>query len=135
MCRKAERAKVRTSVWFNSRAYATHLYMRELIESGFVGKPLFGESQYLTDRDLLIAEGDWRDDEKGGLGVGQSVIHMADTAIWLVGQIAEVSASNSIFRPLPQEYQEGIDPALGPFSQAREFLVRREVGIGPSSLR
>jgi len=82
VCAKASESKVRTSVIFNPRLYAPHLYLKQLIDEGYVGTPLFGDFQYLTGRNLSLDEGDWRDDKQRSLGIGQLVIHMADLARW-----------------------------------------------------
>jgi predicted dehydrogenase len=111
VCAKASESKVRTSVFFNSRSYAPHLYLKQLIDAGYVGTPLFGDFQYLTGRNLSLDEGDWRDDKQRSLGIGQLVIHMADLARWWMGSVDSVSASTRTFKPLRSNDDEPFEAA------------------------
>lgn len=88
----AEAAGIRHMVLFTWRWQPCFQYLKELVDSGFVGKPYRGHFAYTS--------GSWRDDsyewrrdgDRANGILGDVGSHMIDLGRWLLGDIASVSA-------------------------------------------
>jgi myo-inositol 2-dehydrogenase/D-chiro-inositol 1-dehydrogenase len=99
-----EKAKVPNSVWYNYRRVPAVVLIKNLIDEGKLGRIFHYRAKFLQDwtisQDLPQGgEGLWRLDVKvAGSGVtGDLLAHCNDTALWLNGSIAEVSAMTETF--------------------------------------
>jgi len=97
-------AGVPNMVWYNYRRVPAVVLLKELIDQGTLGRIFHYRAQFLQDwtisRDLPQGgEGLWRlDVGVAGSGVtGDLLAHCIDTALWLNGPIAEVSAMTETF--------------------------------------
>jgi myo-inositol 2-dehydrogenase/D-chiro-inositol 1-dehydrogenase len=97
-------AGVPNMVWYNYRRVPAVVLLKELIDQGKLGRIFHYRAQFLQDwtisRDLPQGgEGLWRlDAGVAGSGVtGDLLAHCIDTALWLNGPIAEVSAMTETF--------------------------------------
>jgi predicted dehydrogenase len=99
-----ERAGVANMVWFNYRRVPAIALARQLIEEGRIGRPFHYRATYLQDWTISpeVPQGGaalWRlDVAVAGSGVtGDLLAHSIDTAMWLNGAIARVTARTETF--------------------------------------
>jgi len=104
MVSAVEGAGVANMVWYNYRRVPAVVLLKTLIDEGKFGRIFHYRAQFLQDwtisRDLPQGgEGLWRlDIGVAGSGVtGDLLAHCIDTALWLNGDIAEVTAMTETF--------------------------------------
>jgi predicted dehydrogenase len=104
MTAAVEAARVPNGVWYNYRRVPAVFLVKELIDQGKLGRIFHYRAQFLQDwtisQDLPQGgEGLWRlDVAVAGSGVtGDLLAHCIDTALWLNGSIAEVTAMTETF--------------------------------------
>jgi predicted dehydrogenase len=104
MVAAVEKAGVPNSVWYNYRRVPAVVMLRNLIEAGKLGRIFHYRAKFLQDwtisQDLPQGgEGLWRlDVAVAGSGVtGDLLAHCIDTAMWLNGPIAQVTAMTETF--------------------------------------
>jgi predicted dehydrogenase len=104
MVEAVERAGVRNMVWFNYRRVPAVTLLKNLIEQGRLGRIFHYRAKFLQDWTISsdLPQGGqalWRLDKSvAGSGVtGDLLAHAIDTAMWLNGSIAEVSAITETF--------------------------------------
>ena len=99
-----EAANVPNSVWYNYRRIPAVTLTRQLIDEGKLGRIFHYRAKFLQDWTISAdlpqgGEGLWRlDVNVAGSGVtGDLLAHCIDTAMWLNGPIAEVTALTETF--------------------------------------
>src|SRR5262249_5425242 len=99
-----ESAKVPNMVWYNYRRAPAVVLIKQLIDEGRFGKIFHYRAKFLQDwtisQDLPQGgEGLWRlDASVAGSGVtGDLLSHNIDTALWLNGPIASLTAMTETF--------------------------------------
>jgi predicted dehydrogenase len=95
----AQRAGVLNAVGFNYRRLPAVSLMKRMIDEGAVGKVQLWRGCWLSDEfvDPQIPF-DWRFERKmGGTTIADLGSHMIDMALWMVGEVAEVSAQSATF--------------------------------------
>jgi len=104
MVEAVETARVPNTVWYNYRRVPAVVLIKELIDQGKLGRIFHYRAQFLQDwtisQDLPQGgEGLWRlDVGVAGSGVtGDLLAHCIDTAMWLNGPIAELTAMTETF--------------------------------------
>ena len=104
MVEAVESARVPNTVWYNYRRVPAVVLIKELIDQGKLGRIFHYRAQFLQDwtisKDLPQGgEGLWRlDVGVAGSGVtGDLLAHCIDTALWLNGSIAELTAMTETF--------------------------------------
>src|SRR5215210_8527468 len=104
MVEAVESAQVANMVWYNYRRVPAVMLIKGLIDEGRLGRIFHFRAKFLQDwtisKDLPQGgEGLWRlDAAVAGSGVtGDLLAHNIDTALWLNGPIAEVSAMTETF--------------------------------------
>jgi predicted dehydrogenase len=104
MVSAVEGAGVANMVWYNYRRVPAVMLLKTLIDDGKLGRIFHYRAQFLQDwtisQDLPQGgEGLWRlDVDVAGSGVtGDLLAHCIDTALWLNGSIAEVTAMTETF--------------------------------------
>ncbi len=104
MCQAVEAAGVANMVWYNYRRVPAVTLAKNLIESGRLGRIFHYRANFLQDWTIAedLPQGGnalWRlDVAAAGSGVtGDLLAHCIDTAIWLNGSIADVSAMTETF--------------------------------------
>jgi predicted dehydrogenase len=104
MCQVIEKAGVANTVWYNYRRVPAVTLAKQVVESGALGRIFHYRANFLQDwtisEDLPQGgEALWRlDAEAAGSGVtGDLLAHCIDTAIWLNGTIADVTAMTETF--------------------------------------
>ncbi len=104
MTRAVERAGVANMVWYNYRRVPAVTLAKQMVDDGRFGKVFHYRAKFLQDWTISAdlpqgGAGLWRLDSKvAGSGVtGDLLAHCIDTAIWLNGPIAEVSALTETF--------------------------------------
>lgn len=104
MTRAVETAGVPNMVWFNYRRVPSVALAKQIIEEGRIGKSFHYRATYLQDWTISpdVPQGGaglWRlDVNSAGSGVtGDLLAHSIDTAMWLNGPIARVSAMTKTF--------------------------------------
>jgi predicted dehydrogenase len=104
MCRAVEKAKVPNIVWYNYRRIPAVTFAKQLIDSGKLGKIFHYRANFLQDWTISAdlpqgGAGLWRlDVAAAGSGVtGDLLAHCIDTALWLNGGIASVTAMTETF--------------------------------------
>jgi predicted dehydrogenase len=104
MCRAVEKAGVVNTVWYNYRRVPAVTLAKNLIAEGKLGKIFHYRANFLQDWTISTdlpqgGTGLWRlDVEAAGSGVtGDLLAHCIDTAIWLNGGIANVTAMTETF--------------------------------------
>ena len=129
-----EAANVANMVWYNYRRVPAVMLLKHLIEEGRLGKIFHYRAKFLQDwtisRDLPQGgEGLWRLDlSVAGSGVtGDLLAHVIDTALWLNGPIAEVSAMTETFIKERKHNLTGRVEPVG-IDDASAFLGRFENG-------
>ena len=131
MCAAIEAAGVANMVWFNYRRVPAISLAKQLVDEGRVGKAFHYRAVYLQDWTISpkLPQGGatlWRlDIDVAGSGVtGDLLAHSIDTAMWLNGPIASVTATTETFikeRELQDE--PGVVKPVG-IDDACAFLVR-----------
>ena len=104
MVSAVEAAGVANMVWYNYRRVPAVVLLKTLIDEGTLGRIFHYRAQFLQDWTISAdlpqgGEGLWRlDIDVAGSGVtGDLLAHCIDTALWLNGSIAEVSAMTETF--------------------------------------
>jgi predicted dehydrogenase len=104
MVQAVERAGVRNMVWYNYRRVPAVMLAKHLIDEGRLGRIFHYRTVFLQDWTISSdlpqgGEGLWRlDASVAGSGVtGDLLAHNIDTAMWLNGQIDEVSGMTETF--------------------------------------
>ena len=129
-----ESARVPNMVWYNYRRVPAVMLLKHLIEEGRLGRIFHYRAKFLQDwtisQDLPQGgEGLWRlDVAVAGSGVtGDLLAHTIDTALWLNGPIAEVSAMTETFIKERKHNLTGRVEPVG-IDDASAFLGRFENG-------
>jgi predicted dehydrogenase len=97
----AQRAGVLNAVGFNYRRLPAVSLMKRMIDEGAIGKVQLWRGCWLSDEfvDPQIPF-DWRFERKmGGTTIADLGSHMIDMALWMVGEVSEVSAQSATFVP------------------------------------
>src|SRR5664279_4259379 len=104
MDKAVEDAGVANMVWYNYRRVPAVMLAKQLIDEGRLGRIFHYRAKFLQDWTISSdlpqgGEGLWRlDASVAGSGVtGDLLAHNIDTAMWLNGQIAEVTATTETF--------------------------------------
>jgi len=104
MVAAVEKAGVPNIVWYNYRRVPAVTFAKQLIDSGKLGRIFHYRANFLQDWTISAdlpqgGQGLWRlDVAASGSGVtGDLLAHCIDTAIWLNGGIASVSAMTETF--------------------------------------
>jgi predicted dehydrogenase len=99
-----EKAKVPNMVWYNYRRIPAVTLAKQMIDEGKLGKIFHYRAKFLQDWTINAdlpqgGAGLWRLDVKAaGSGVtGDLLAHCIDTALWLNGPIASVTAMTETF--------------------------------------
>ncbi|MBO0912180.1 MAG: Gfo/Idh/MocA family oxidoreductase [Acidobacteria bacterium] len=138
MAEAATRTKIPTLVWFNYRRAPAVAFSRQLIEEGRLGEIYHYRSYYFNQSgtDPLKAQ-TWRYRlaEAGSGAIGDLLSHSLETAIYLNGKLAELSAMKHTFIP-GREVDDAVlvmakfaHGGLGTFEASR-FGVGRYNGYG-----
>src|SRR5260370_1181558 len=132
MTEAVESAKVANTVWYNYRRVPAVMLLKILIDNGRLGRIFHYRAKFLQDwtisQDLPQGgEGLWRlDVAVAGSGVtGDLLAHTIDTAMWLNGPIAEVSAMTETFVKERKHNLTGQVEPVG-IDDASAFLCRFE---------
>src|SRR5579872_6652340 len=125
-----EAAKVPNMVWYNYRRVPAVMLLKQLIDEGKLGRIFHYRAKFLQDwtisKDLPQGgEGLWRlDVGVAGSGVtGDLLAHNIDTALWLNGPIAEVTAMTETFIKERKHNLTGKVEPVG-IDDASAFLAR-----------
>ncbi|MGD9856638.1 MAG: Gfo/Idh/MocA family protein, partial [Planctomycetaceae bacterium] len=104
MCQAVEKAGVANTVWYNYRRIPAVTLAKQIIDSGKLGKIFHYRANFLQDWTISAdlpqgGAGLWRlDVDAAGSGVtGDLLAHCIDTAIWLNGQVRDVTAMTETF--------------------------------------
>lgn len=104
MCAAVEKAGVPNSVWYNYRRVPAVTMAKQLIDEGRLGRIFHYRAVFLQDWTISAdlpqgGAGLWRlEAAAAGSGVtGDLLAHCIDTAIWLNGPMADVTAMTEIF--------------------------------------
>src|SRR5215475_5968450 len=104
MVEAVEKAKVPNMVWYNYRRVPAVTFAKQLIDEGKLGKIFHYRANFLQDWTISaeVPQGGtalWRlDAAAAGSGVtGDLLAHCIDTALWLNGPIANVTAMTETF--------------------------------------
>ena len=104
MCQAVEKAGVPNMVWYNYRRIPAVTFAKQIIDSGALGRVFHYRAEFLQDWTINadLPQGGaalWRlDAAAAGSGVtGDLLAHCIDTAIWLNGQVADVTAMTETF--------------------------------------
>jgi predicted dehydrogenase len=104
MVRVIEKSGVLNTVWYNYRRVPAVSLAKQIIDSGKLGKIFHYRANFLQDWTISAdlpqgGAGLWRLDAKAaGSGVtGDLLAHCIDTALWLNGNLADVSAMTETF--------------------------------------
>jgi myo-inositol 2-dehydrogenase/D-chiro-inositol 1-dehydrogenase len=134
MVAAVEQAGVPNMVWYNYRRVPAVTLLHQLIEEGRFGRIFHYRAKFLQDwtisQDLPQGgEGLWRlDVNVAGSGVtGDLLAHCIDTALWLNGPIAAVTAMTETFIKQRQHTLTGKIEPVG-IDDASAFLARFENG-------
>ncbi len=104
MTAAVEKAGVANMVWFNYRRVPSIALAKQIVDEGRIGRPFHYRATYLQDWTINpeVPQGGaalWRlDSDVAGSGVtGDLLAHSIDTAMWLNGPIARVTAKTETF--------------------------------------
>ena len=104
MCAAVEKAGVPNMVWYNYRRIPAVTFAKNIIDSGKLGRIFHYRANFLQDWTINadLPQGGaalWRlDAAAAGSGVtGDLLAHCIDTAIWLNGQVSDVTAMTETF--------------------------------------
>ncbi len=114
MYEKAESVGVKHMTFFTWRWQPHHRYLKQLMDSGYIGRPFDSHIRYVSG---YARNGDymWRfDRDIGGGALGDLGSHAIDFARYFVGDIRKVSCHLSTFidRPFNQPYRPANDSAV-----------------------
>jgi predicted dehydrogenase len=130
MVRAVESANVPNMVWYNYRRVPAIALAKQLIDEGRLGKIFHFRAKFLQDWTISPelpqgGAGLWRlDASAAGSGVtGDLLAHCIDTAIWLNGPIASVTAMTETFIKERKHTQSGKVEPVG-IDDACAFLAR-----------
>jgi predicted dehydrogenase len=125
-------------VWFNYRRVPAVAFAKELIMEGKLGQVFHYRSYYFNQSGVDPAKGQtwrYRAGEAGSGAIGDLLSHSVDTALYLNGDIAELSAMKHTFIP-GREVDDAVavmarfaNGSLGTFEASR-FGVGRRNGNG-----
>lgn len=95
----ARRANVLNAVGFNYRRLPAVSLMKRMVDEGAVGKVRLWRGIWLSDEFVDPAiPFDWRFDRAvGGSTIADLGSHLIDMALWMIGDVAEVSAQSETF--------------------------------------
>jgi myo-inositol 2-dehydrogenase/D-chiro-inositol 1-dehydrogenase len=134
MVKAVESAGVPNMVWYNYRRVPAVMLAKQLIDEGRLGKIFHYRAKFLQDWTISSdlpqgGEGLWRlDVAVAGSGVtGDLLAHCIDTAMWLNGGIAEVSAMTETFIKSRKHNLTGKVEPVG-IDDASLFLARFQNG-------
>ncbi|HMF77915.1 MAG TPA: Gfo/Idh/MocA family oxidoreductase [Bryobacteraceae bacterium] len=134
MTAAVEAAGVANMVWYNYRRVPAVMLAKQLIDEGRLGRVFHYRTVFLQDWTISSdlpqgGEGLWRLDASiAGSGVtGDLLAHNIDTAMWLNGQIEEVSAMKETFIKSRKHALTGAAKAVE-IDDACAFLARFENG-------
>jgi myo-inositol 2-dehydrogenase/D-chiro-inositol 1-dehydrogenase len=134
MVHAVESARVPNMVWYNYRRVPAVTLIKGLIDEGRLGRIFHYRAKFLQDwtiaQDLPQGgEGLWRlDVSVAGSGVtGDLLAHCIDTALWLNGPIAEVTAMTETFIKERKHTLSGRVEPVG-IDDASAFLCRCQNG-------
>jgi myo-inositol 2-dehydrogenase/D-chiro-inositol 1-dehydrogenase len=130
MTQAVERAGVANMVWYNYRRVPAVTLAKQLVDAGRLGRVFHYRAKFLQDWTIAAdlpqgGAGLWRlDADVAGSGVtGDLLAHCIDTALWLNGGIAEVSAMTETFIKQRTHTQTGqVQPVR--IDDASAFLAR-----------
>ena len=129
-----EAAGVPNTVWYNYRRVPAVTLIKQLIDEGKLGRIFHYRAKFLQDWTISAdlpqgGEGLWRlDVAVAGSGVtGDLLAHNIDTALWLNGPIAEVTAMTETFIKERKHNLTGKVEPVG-IDDASAFLCRFENG-------
>jgi predicted dehydrogenase len=130
MVEAVESARVPNMVWYNYRRVPAVTLIKSLIDEGRFGRIFHYRAKFLQDWTISSdlpqgGEGLWRlDAAVAGSGVtGDLLAHCIDTAMWLNGPVAEVSAMTETFiKKRPHNLTGRVEP-VG-IDDASAFLCR-----------
>ncbi|GMV99573.1 MAG: oxidoreductase [Candidatus Hydrogenedentota bacterium] len=104
MCAAVEKAGVLNTVWYNYRRVPAVTMAKQLIDEGRLGRIFHYRAVFLQDWTISAelpqgGQGLWRlDAAAAGSGVtGDLLAHCIDTALWLNGSMADVTAMTETF--------------------------------------
>src|SRR5438067_7018077 len=134
MVAAAESARVPNMVWYNYRRLPADVLIKQLIDEGKLGRSFHYRAKFLQDWTISAdlpqgGEGLWRlDVGVAGSGVtGDLLAHCIDTAIWLNGSIAQVTAMTETFIKERKHNLTGKVEPVG-IDDASAFLCRFQNG-------
>jgi predicted dehydrogenase len=134
MVSAVESAGVANMVWYNYRRVPAVMLAKQLIDEGRLGKIFHYRTVFLQDWTISSdlpqgGEGLWRlDASVSGSGVtGDLLAHNIDTAMWLNGQIDEVTAMTETFIKSRKHTLTGKDEPVR-IDDACAFLARFQNG-------
>ena len=134
MVAAVDSARVPNMVWYNYRRVPAVVLIKQLIDEGKLGRIFHYRAKFLQDwtisQDLPQGgEGLWRlDAGVAGSGVtGDLLAHCIDTALWLNGSIAQVTAMTEIFIKERKHTLTGKIEPVG-IDDASAFLCRFQNG-------
>ena len=109
-----DRAGVRNAIGFNYRRLPALALMRRMVKDGRVGEPLLFRASFLSDEFLdRTIPFDWRFERAmGGTTISDLGAHLVDFAVWMVGDITEVSAQSQTFAKQRPEASGGEQRAV-----------------------
>ena len=130
MVKAVEKAKVPNMVWYNYRRVPAVTLAKQLIDEGKLGKIFHYRAKFLQDWTINAdvpqgGPGTWRLDVNiAGSGVtGDLLAHCIDTAMWLNGGIAQVTAMTETFVKERKHVLTGKKQKVG-IDDASAFLAR-----------
>ncbi len=134
MVKAVEDAGVANMVWYNYRRVPAVMLAKQLIDEGKLGRIFHYRTVFLQDWTISAelpqgGEGLWRlDASVAGSGVtGDLLAHNIDTAMWLNGQIEEVTAMTETFIKSRKHTLTGKDEPVR-IDDASAFLARFQNG-------
>ncbi len=134
MVKAVEDAGVANMVWYNYRRVPAVMLDKQLIDEGRLGRIFHYRTVFLQDWTISSdlpqgGEGLWRlDASVAGSGVtGDLLAHNIDTAMWLNGQIEEVTAMTETFIKTRKHNLTGKDEPVR-IDDASAFLARFQNG-------
>ena len=134
MVKAVEDAGVANMVWYNYRRVPAVMLAKQLIDDGRLGRIFHYRTVFLQDWTISSdlpqgGEGLWRlDASVAGSGVtGDLLAHNIDTAMWLNGQIEEVTAMTETFIKTRKHNLTGKDEPVR-IDDASAFLARFQNG-------
>ncbi|MBB3932252.1 putative dehydrogenase [Kaistia hirudinis] len=134
MVEAVERAGVANMVWYNYRRIPAVMLIKTMIERGMLGRVYHYRAKFLQDWTISPdvpqgGPGTWRlDVDAAGSGVtGDLLAHCLDTAIWLNGSIASLTAMTETFVKERKDALTGATKKVG-IDDAAAVLTRFENG-------